>query len=257
MAGTSTNLPSPLAKAIRLWPISDLPTGLTEIYVALPATSCARRGACCGVMPPMQPVEILSCLSELDDAEVKDRIALSLDLVRHFLLNATSRLPCPWARESSCAQYERRFFGCRAYGLWSRKAYEARRRQSMEAAKRVQKAWQGMGIRLPAEVCAPPPPYCDQVVPIPGPAIDDEKLDALETRLANMGSDEPWRGFLTQCGGDLSYLVAGLALGWQKCLQAKVAVTRALLAGDAKQARAYLRKAEEEARLWGEELAIN
>jgi hypothetical protein len=257
MAGTSKPLPLPLAEAMRLWPRSGLPGRLREIYVALPATKCARRGACCGLLPLMQPVEMLSWLSEMDKADMEARIVLVLDLVRHFLLNATSRLPCPWARESSCAQYERRFFGCRAYGLWSREAYEARRGQSMEAAERVQKAWQDMGINLSANVCAPPPPYCDQVEPISGPAIDDEKLDALEAKLAHMGSDEPWHGFLTQCGGDLSYLVAGLALGWQKCLQAKVAVTKALLAGDAKQAQTYLSKAEEETRLWGKELAVS
>jgi len=170
--------------------------------------------------------------------------------VGHFLQNAARRLPCPWALPDACARYGQRFFGCRAYGLWSAKAHEPRRRQSLQAAERVQAAWQSMGITLPDAVCAPPPAYCAKVAPVNGPAVDDNGLDKLESELAGMGRDQPWHALLMQCGGDLSYLTAGLALGWQECLQAKVALTRDLLSGKSAEADNLLRQAQQTARVW-------
>jgi hypothetical protein len=52
------------------------------------------------------------------------------------------------------------------------------------------------------------------------------------------------------CGGDLSYLIAGLALGWRECLQTKVSVTRAMLDGDDEQANERLARAGQSARAW-------
>lgn len=249
------SLPRPLARAMRLWPGSALQSDLEQIYAGLPATKCTRKGVCCGLLPPMQPVEMLAWLSELSQREAETSGTAATELVRHFLSNAAQRLPCPWARETSCARYERRFFGCRAYGLWSAKAFEPRRRQSLQASGIVQQAWRGMGITLPPEVRAPPPAYCDQVEQVSGPAIDDASLDALESELAGLGAEKPWYGLLAPCGGDLSYLVAGLALGWQECLRTKVAVTRALLAGEAERAEDLLAQAEEEARAWARWMA--
>jgi hypothetical protein len=202
----------------------------------------------------MQPVEMLAWLSELSRGDEQASLDEAAKLVEHFLQNASRRLPCPWARPDSCARYEMRFFGCRAYGLWSARAYELRRAQSLQAAETVQAAWQSMGVSLPAEVCAPPPAYCTKVKPAAGAAIDDAGLDELEARLAGLGQDEPWHGLLAGCGGDLSYLAAGLALGWQECLQAKVAVTRALLAGDDQQAEEHLAQAGLDARAWAGDL---
>ena len=249
------SMPRPLARAMRLWPRSGLRSGMEQIYAGLPATKCARKGACCGLLPPMQPVEMLAWLSELSREELETSSAEAVELVRHFLSNAARRLPCPWARKTSCARYERRFFGCRAYGLWSAKAFEPRRRQSLQAAGRVQLAWRNLGITLPPEVCAAPPVYCDKVEQVSGPAIEDAGLDALESGLAGLGAEKAWYGLLAPCGGDLSYLVAGLALGWQECLRAKVAMTRALLAGDAERAEDLLAQAEEEARAWARWIA--
>ncbi len=257
MTQPQPSLPQSLARALRHWPQSGWRLRLDQLYTALPATSCARNGACCCLLPPAHSVEMLAWLSELTRSGEEARCAVASELVRHFLLNAARRLPCPWARKDSCARYQGRFFGCRAYGLWSSQAYEPRRRQSLEAAEKVQQAWQGMGISLPEEVCAPPPNYCGRVEPVAGPALDDASLDALESELAGIGADEPWHGLLAGCGGDLSYLVAGLALGWEECLQAKVAVTRALLDGDNEQAEAHLAQAENEARTWARDLIIS
>jgi hypothetical protein len=250
MAKKNKSLPQSLEDAIRLWPQNNCRISLQDIYSALPATKCARAGACCGLLPPVQPVEMLAWLGELCQGDVDTACDMAKGLMHHFLLNAARRLPCPWAREDSCARYEGRFFGCRAYGLWSAGAYEPRRKLSLQAAQQVQQAWKSMGVNLAAAVCAPPPPYCNRVEPVSGPAIDDAGLDSLESELASLGNDQTWHGLLSQCGGDLSYLVAGLALGWNECLQAKVAVTRALLAGDDQQAETQLRQAEQATQSW-------
>jgi hypothetical protein len=254
------DLPKPstlqiLLQALRHWPQTALPARLEQIYAALPATACARQGACCGLLPPVQPVEMLAFLGELQQGEEKARGETALMLVRHFLQNAARRLPCPWALLDSCARYEGRFFGCRAYGLWSPAAYELRRRESLDAAQKVQASWESMGITLPQEVCAPPPAYCSKVEPVAVPAPDDVALDKLESALAGLGQDQAWHAFLAQFGGDLSYLLAGLALGWRECLQAKVAVTRALLNGQTAETEARLFQAEQAARAWTRDLA--
>lgn len=246
--------PLSLAQALRRWTGDAWHPGLEQVYAALPATSCARQGACCGLLPPMHPVEMLAWMSGLSRGGEQASLDEAAKLVKHFLQNAFRRLPCPWALPDSCARYEKRFFGCRAYGLWSARAYEPRRQQSLQAAETVQAAWQSMGFTLPAEVCAPPPAYCTKVKPAAGPVVDDAGLDALEARLAGMGQDEPWHGLLAGCGGDLSYLTAGLALGWRECLQAKVAVTRALLAGDEKTAEEHLAQAGQAACAWAGDL---
>ena len=250
MSGGKPNPQHILADALRQWSRAEWRQGLQRVYAALPATACARQGACCGLLPPVQPVEMLAWLGELRQGDEQAGCGQAARLVQHFLQNAAIRLPCPWALPAACARYENRFFGCRAYGLWSAQAYEPRREQSLAAAKTVQAAWQGMGLALPPEVCAPPPAYCAKVRAMDGQEIDDAGLDALETRLAGIGQEETWHGLLAGWGGDLSYLAAGLALGWQECLQAKVLVTRALLWGDDKQAQETLAQAGQAARAW-------
>jgi hypothetical protein len=250
MSGDKPAAQQILAQALVQWNKAESRPRLERIYASLPATACARQGACCGLLPPVQPVEMLAWLWERGQGDEQAAGGEAARLVEHFLQNAARRLPCPWAMPDSCARYDKRFFGCRAYGLWSAQAYEPRRAQSLRGAEQVQAAWQGMGVSLPPEVCALPPAYCGKVRPMDGPAIDDDGLDALETRLAGIGRDEPWHGLLAQCGGDLSYLAAGLALGWQECLQAKVTVTKALLSDEEQQAQKTLAQAGQTARAW-------
>jgi hypothetical protein len=254
MSGHKQNPQHILADALSGWSRAGWRPALERIYAALPATACARQGACCGLLPPVQPVEMLAWLGELSQGDEQTGCGQAVMLVEHFLQNAAIRLPCPWALPDACARYENRFFGCRAYGLWSARAYEPRRAQSLAAAKAVQAAWQGMGVTLPPEVCAPPPDYCTEVRPMDGPVIDDAGLDELEMRLVGIGQNETWHGLLAGCGGDLSYLTAGLALGWQECLQAKVAVTRAILTGHDEQAKNMLAQAGQAARAWTRDL---
>lgn len=230
------------------------------IYARLPDTSCARSGFCCSLLPPLQPAEMLAWLRAQALREVRERTAEVSRLVEHFLLNAAVRRPCPWALPRSCAQYQGRFFACRAYGLWSAATYNARRQAALSAQAQVARAWAGLGVELPEEVLAPGPGYCDRVRevrqtphgdnrPMGGQGLDQE-LERAETELAGLSQGLPGEAELLACGGDLSYLLARLALGEEQCLAAKVEVTRALLDGRAGEAAETLNQCLNKACNW-------
>lgn len=231
---------------------------LAGIYQGLPATTCERRGDCCGLLPPLQPIEMLAWLARRpgeDQAWADDAAAL----VEHFLLNAHQRRPCPWARPGTCADYESRFLACRAHGLWSETVYDQRRRAALDRQAAVAAAWAGLGVRLPDEVLAQKSHYCRQVrlcnAGVKYPSLD-EALLAAESALEQMAQSLSWRGELAACGGDLSYLAARLALGDRECLALKVQATkaglasRAGLAGREAELAGILAAARERARAW-------
>lgn len=225
---------------------------LDALYQRLPATTCQRQGHCCSLLPPMQPAEILAWLIRFALSPDPERSETAAGLARHFLLNAAQRLACPWALPGACADYAHRFLACRAYGLWSRETYQERRQAAQAGQAAVAAAWAGLGVRLPDEVLAPGPEYCPHVRLCDNeekrPGLDD-RLRALEEAmsLAALGLAESG---LDALGGDLAHLVARLALGERECLEAKVAVTRAWLAGRWTEAEEMVAQAQEQARAW-------
>ncbi|MCF8031852.1 MAG: hypothetical protein K9K66_00325 [Desulfarculaceae bacterium] len=230
-------------------------TQLDQIYQELPATTCQRRGDCCGLLPPLHAVELAAWLYRFLEVPYRERAAQARKLLTHFLSNAAQRLACPWALEDACSVYDRRFLGCRSYGLWSAEAYAQRAALAAAGQEAVAQAWKGLGVELPSEVLAPAPPYCGSVRPAEGPAPDDAALEALEERVEELGRDLP--GGLERLhdfGGDLAYMVAALALGQQQALSLKVAVTKALLGGGEAEANELLAKAGTAAQRWAQSL---
>ena len=226
---------------------------LEQLYQELPDTTCARRGACCTLLPLVFTVELAAWLHRLPNAPYKERAAQARRLVEHFLVNAAQRRPCPWARPDSCAIYPDRFMGCRTYGLWTPQAYEKRAAQAAQGQQAVAQAWQGLGVELPPEVLAPAPPYCRLVKPVSGPAPDDAAIEALEERAIELSRDLPdGLDRLHDFGGDISFAVASLALGQPQALSLKVAVTKALLSGDEAEAHELLAKAGTAAKRWAQ-----
>ncbi len=254
MPQNSKNHPTAtLAPALAAFQRQGLAVSLEALYQRLPATICARQGHCCGLLPPLAPLEMLAWLAGLAARPAQERAEQVAALVEHFLLNAAQRRPCPWARTGSCAVYAQRFLACRAYGLWSAEAYQARRQAALTAQQAVAAAWAGLGVRLPAQVLAPGPDYCRQVsVSLPGeksPNIDG-LLRECEEDLARWAQGLPPEPLLAACGGDISYLLARLALGEQACLAAKVGLTKALLAGKEHSAGRLLAAHQAQARAW-------
>lgn len=226
---------------------------LDELYRRLPATTCQRHGQCCSLLPPLQPAEIIVWLIRFIRTPQPERAQTASSLVRHFLLNAVQRRACPWALPGACADYEHRFLACRAYGLWSPRAYRERRRAAQEGQAAVTAAWAGLGIRLPEAVLAPGPEYCRHV----RLCNDGENLPNLDPLLCNLEEaltlaalELPDQSGLMACHGDLGHLVARLALGERGCLEAKVAVTRAWVEDRREEALAWMDRSESQARAW-------
>jgi hypothetical protein len=222
-------------------------------YARLPDTACARRGFCCALLPPLQPVEMLAWLHGQAGREARARAAEVARLVEHFLLNAAVRRPCPWALPRSCAMYGQRFFACRAYGLWSAEAYAVRREAALAAQTQVAQAWSRLGVELTEEVLSPGPEYCGQVGQIPNGdnhPMGDKDLERIEAELTALSQNLPGEAELLACGGDLAYLLARLALGEGQCLAAKVEVTKALLDGRVEAAASALNQHLNKAANW-------
>lgn len=253
MSGSSPSLRAPLwlGHAVEQAFAADLAPRLASVYQELPATTCQRRGDCCGLLPPAAPAELLFFFDRLMDMAAGQRLAQVVTLVHHFLRNAAERRACPWARPDSCADYDHRFFACRAYGLWSPEGYELRRQGAQEAQERVVQAWAQMGITLDPAVLSAGPAYCRSTKYLAiGPAINDQVLGDMEERLHGLTQGIDDNGELAACGGDISHLMARLALGPQQCLAMKVAYTRAHLAGDHHQVGQVLKQARNMARDW-------
>jgi hypothetical protein len=229
-------------------------TLLAQLYQELPSTTCDRQGACCGLLPPVHTVEMAAWLHRFLSLPYRERTSQARKLIEHFLCNAAQRRPCPWARPGACAIYAQRFWGCRAYGLWSPQTHAARAAQAAAGQEAVARAWAGLEVSLPEEVLAPPPPYCGQVKPLDGGAPDDAALEELERRVQALGQDMPGLERLHDFGGDLSYAVAALALGQPQALGLKVAMTKALLAGLEDEAAELLAQAGTAARRWSQSL---
>ncbi|MFZ5586398.1 MAG: hypothetical protein ACOZHQ_10750 [Thermodesulfobacteriota bacterium] len=237
-----------LGRAVRVGAFARL----AALYQALPATNCVRQGHCCGLLPPAQPIEMLAWLARAPAGGPvwPDQAAA---LAEHFLANAHQRRPCPWSRPGACADYDRRFLACRAYGLWSEEAYAPRRRAALAQQQAVAAAWAGLGVRLPVAVLSQGLHYCHQVR-LCNPGENRPNLDAallaVEAELEQMAQALPYQAELSACGGDLSYLVARLALGERECLALKVRATKAGLAGRQDELAGILTLARERALAW-------
>lgn len=247
----NTALPRELTRALVQLSRSNGRDGLDSAYGRLPSTTCQRHGHCCGLLPPVQSVELLVWLLEFSALPQDEMTAEARCLVEHFLFNAAQRRQCPWLEPGRCAVYRRRFFGCRAYGLWSMKAYEQRRAASVAGAEQIVIAWRSLGVELSTTVLAPGPDYCRCVEPCPGQeGVDDAGLEQLEENLAAMADNLPGAAIFGQWGGDIAYALAWLALGQQAALSLKVDITKAVLGGQPAAAQGLLAEAMSRTDLW-------
>ena len=128
----------------------------------------------------------------------------------------------------NCLIYQNRFFGCRAYGLWSEDHYRKKAEQSRQAKTLSQREWQRLGVSLPQEVVDFHLDYCPYVE-LEGDALVDDKLllqtsDRIE---AISGQLLPWHDrFHQEYFSDLSFLLASISLGLQRAVQLKFEIVR-------------------------------
>jgi len=206
-------------------------SALNEAYSQLPSTRCRRRTYCCSLLPEMSLLEALSAVQQLLEMKAEQRLWMNRRLIRYFFLNPVEILSCPFLESENCLIYRNRFFGCRAYGLWTEELYRKKGEQSRKAKTLSQHQWQRLGVSLPEEVVNFHLDYCPYVELEGGAFVEDELLLQTSDRIeAISGELVPWHEkFHQEYFSDLSFLLASISLGLQRAVQLKFEIVRHIL----------------------------
>ncbi len=201
---------------------------LSKIYTRLPGSRCLRRCHCCALLPEMTFVEALSAFRLLIGFDPGMRKKVFKRVVGYFFSNAMEINACPFLEDQRCLIYPDRFFGCRAYGLWSKQYYQKRVSFNRKAKKELQKQWQNRGISLPKAVIDFRLPYCRNVIPEEGALVDDAVLGRLNDSVERLSAQvSPWHQiFCRAYYSDLSFLSTSLIFGAVNSAKMKFAVVR-------------------------------
>lgn len=203
-------------------------SGLREAYALIPASHCRRKTLCCTLLPEISLIEALAaiqCLSKMDSTA---RLRLTRGLVRYFFLNSVRITSCPFLADRNCLIYQDRFFGCRAYGLWSKHYYDELAARSQEMKQYNQKQWQNLGVSLPQEVVDFQVPYCPYVKPDSDAFVYDETLFRAADKIEILSKQlTPWHeSFRNSYFSDLSFLLVSLIFGLREAVQMKFAFVK-------------------------------
>ena len=201
---------------------------LKMVYDRLPDTRCLRQGRCCLLLPEMTFLEALQVISAMRSWPPSNRINIMRKMVRYFFGNATEITSCPFLQGSDCLIYPDRFFGCRAYGLWSKDYYQDLADKNRQGKLFLQQQWENLGIPLPEKVVTFEVPYCFQVETAPPVKITDGYLSAASDRIEKLSQDlgPRDREFRETYYSDLSFFLAGLQFGSQEAVRLKFFITR-------------------------------
>ena len=210
---------------------------LKETYAQLLSTRCRRRTLCCSLLPEMSLVEALTAVQLLVDIATKQRYQLSRRIIHYFFLNPVEICMCPFLADQECLIYQDRFFGCRAYGLWSKGYYQQQAEHSRKTKRLSQEQWQRLGVSLPQEVVDFHLDYCPYVEFKEDVVVDDENLlHASDTVEAISGQLAPWHDSFRQgYFSDLSFLLVSNVLGSQEAIQLKFEIVRDFLSNGKKE----------------------
>ena len=205
--------------------------GLKNLYSQLPDTSCRRRARCCSLLPDLSLVEALEALDQLRRFPAARRRELTQKIIRYFFINPAEITGCPFLEDRDCLIYPSRFFGCRAYGLWSQGHYRQIADQARLIKKNVVQLWKNLGVPLPEKVTGHRVAYCAAVETIGQRKISDEDLLRAADRIEGWSRELNPRHLHFQEGyfRDLSFLTAGLFVGPSRAVQLKFSLVRDLL----------------------------
>ncbi len=205
---------------------------LKAIYDKLPDTRCARKTHCCSMLPEATLLEALAafeCLGQMPDGQQR---GIFTKLIEYFFINPAQVTACPFLDQNRCMIYDHRFFGCRAYGLWSKSSYEKMAAFNRRAKLSLKQQWRRLGISLPQKILDFQVPYCLDVEILNRAVIDDGMLIQISHDIKALSDQlSPWNQIYDQqYVGDLSFLVAAMANGIQSALRMKVDIVRELVA---------------------------
>lgn len=159
------------------------------------------------------------------------RRELARKITRYFFINPAEIVGCPFLQDRECLIYPARFFGCRAYGLWTEDHYRQTAQQARRLKKNVVQLWKKLGVALPEEVIGHQPAYCAAVETLgPGKMSDAALLQAADrvdawSQELNPGHFHFQEGYFR----DLSFLTAGLFFELSEAVRLKFTIVRELL----------------------------
>jgi hypothetical protein len=196
---------------------------IRKTYRELPDTECHRNARCCALLPDTTLLEALVAVHRLVEMPSASRHEIILGMVRYFFLNPIEIMSCPFLVNRDCVIYEDRFFGCRAYGLWSKAFYCQLSGRARDAKRYVRDQWKHLGVVLPREVTGHEVPYCEHVKISGGGSCTDEMLLCLSGKIEEeSGSFPPWHQlYLGTYFSDLSFLVSALVFGVHEAVNMK------------------------------------
>jgi len=207
---------------------SSLRSELKAVLDRIPAVTCRRRAECCTLLPPMSLIEAGLLFGPLASEPPDSLRRLVRRIVEYFFLNPVRLMGCPFLDDQACLVYPDRPFGCRAYGLWSPRAYRRLVEAGRKSQKEVQKAWASLGVTLPRAVVNHRPVYCRFVTTLNGAEVDDRLLGEVQGRVQELDRrlGRPAGEFSQKYHHDLSFLLTASLLGYEHSLRNKVAVVR-------------------------------
>ncbi len=210
---------------------ASLLEALKNVYDRIPATHCERKTHCCKLLPEGSLVEILWVIRCFQNMTAERRKRLYTKLVAYFFLNPVKITSCPFLEGRDCLVYPERFFGCRAYGLWSYEYYQQLSQFNREAKFQLQQQWKRLGITLPQQVVDFNMPYCREVEARMHVTINDRNLTDIWNTVRTLSERmSPWHGIFQQSFfGDLSFLFSTLAFGFNEAIQLKYTIVKDIL----------------------------
>ena len=204
---------------------------LQKLYFRLPVTlcECEAPGICCRFMPEMTLLEALQWIDALARMPQDRRSVMIRRFVFFYLVTPVQQPGCPFLENGGgCGIYRQRPFACRAYGLWSTAAGQARTRQHRDAKKALIRNWRNLGIRVPADAVAFEMDYCTRVQSQTETAPSDDAV--MRVLSAVYALDEPltqWsEAFEEHYHSDFSYFLTAMFFGARKSVLAKIAVIK-------------------------------
>ncbi len=211
---------------------ASLLEALMKIYDRIPAAHCERKTHCCTLLPEASLVEILGVMQRFRNMTPGLRKQLYTKLVEYFFVNPVKITSCPFLEGRDCLIYPDRFFGCRAYGLWSYEYYQKLAELNREAKIQLQEQWKRLGITLPQQVVDFNIPYCREVEAGMPSTMNDQALNGIWNTVDELSERlSPWhRIFQQRYFGDLSFLFSALAFGFNDALQLKYTVVKDMIA---------------------------
>jgi hypothetical protein len=203
-------------------------TRLKGYYDLLPVTRCKRKTHCCKMLPEITLLEALAAFKRLEQETAERRQRIVEKIITYFFINPAKITACPFLEKRQCIIYEDRFFGCRAYGLWSSQHYAKMAKQNRLAKRKLGQQWHRLGITLPKEVVEFQTPYCLDVEIIDGTLIDDKALVQIATDIENLSDRlSPWhRSFNQLYFADLSFMTTAMIFEVSQALHKKVEIVR-------------------------------